>query len=73
MDSGFCQVLGQHAIHAGMAGRTDMMVGFWNHRFTHVPLSLAVSGRKQLDPAGELWQRVLQATGQPASLAGDGA
>jgi len=70
MDSAFCQVLGQHAVHAGMAGRTDMMVGFWNHRFTHVPLHLAVSARKELDPRGDTWQRVLQTTGQPAHMMG---
>lgn len=69
-DSEFCQVLGQNAVHAGMAGRTDMVVGHWQHRFTHVPISLAVSRRKQLDPSGSVWQGVLQATGQPASLIG---
>ncbi len=70
MDSAFCQVLGQHAVHAAMAGRTDMMVGFWNHRFTHVPLHLAVASRKELDPHGEIWQRVVQTTGQPADMMG---
>jgi 6-phosphofructokinase 1 len=68
MDSSFCLILGQHAVHAGMAGRTDMLVGFWNHAFTHVPLALATSVRKQLDPQAEIWQRVLGATGQPASM-----
>jgi 6-phosphofructokinase 1 len=70
LDSGFCLILGQHAVHAAMAGRTDMVVGFWNHRFTHVPISLAVSGRKQVDPDGEIWQRVLGSTGQPSSMVG---
>ena len=27
-----------------MTGRTDMVVGFWNHQFTHVPIGLAVLG-----------------------------
>lgn len=70
MDSAFCLVLGQHAVHAGMAGRTDLMVGFWNYAFTHVPLSLVTQGRKRLDAAGETWQRVLDATGQPAEMVG---
>lgn len=26
-DSAFCLALGQNAVHAGMAGRTDMTVG----------------------------------------------
>jgi len=48
-----------------MAGRTDMVVAFWNQRFTHVPIASAVAHRKQIDPRGELWRAVLQATGQP--------
>lgn len=68
LDSEFCLILGQHAVHAGLAGRTDMVVGYWNQRFTHMPISLAVSRRKQLDPRGAEWQSVLQATGQPATM-----
>ena len=68
MDSGFCLILGQHAVHAGMAGCTDMMIGFWNQNMVHVPLGLVAGRRKQLDPEGETWQRVLGATGQPASM-----
>jgi 6-phosphofructokinase 1 len=68
LDSAFCLLLGQHAVHAGMSGCTDMMVGFWNHRYTHVPLSLVVGRRKQLEPDEEIWQRVLDTTGQPASM-----
>ena len=71
MDSSFCLILGQHAVHAGMAGRTDMMLGFWNHAFTHVPLQLVTRGRRQLDPRDEIWQRVLDATGQPAQMIGE--
>jgi 6-phosphofructokinase 1 len=70
LDSEFCLVLGQQAVHAGMAGRTDMVVGFWSQRFTHMPIALAVAQRKQLDPQGPEWQSVLQTTGQPASLIG---
>lgn len=39
-DSAFCLLLGHSAVHAGMSGRTNMVVGFWNHQFTHVPISL---------------------------------
>ena len=52
-DSAFCLLLGHNAVHAGMSGRTDMVVGFWNHQFTHVPIALAVSERKQIDPDGD--------------------
>ena len=69
IDSEYCLLLGQHAVHAGMSGRTGMMVGYWNQRFTHVPLRLATGQRKQIRPDGKVWQRVLGATGQPRSMA----
>lgn len=64
-DSEYCLALGQYAVHAGMAGRTNVMVGHWNGHFTHVPIALATARRKQINPEGELWQRVLGSTGQP--------
>jgi 6-phosphofructokinase 1 len=67
-DSAFCLLLGQNAVHAGMTGRTDMVVGFWNHQFTHLPNALAASERKRLDPDGRGWNSVLASTGQPADL-----
>ena len=67
-DSAFCLLLGHNAVHAGMAGRTGMIVGFWNHQFTHVPTALAVSRRKKIDPAGALWSSVIASTGQPISI-----
>jgi len=63
-DSYFCLNLGHHAAHAGMAGRTNMLIGYWNGQFTHVPISLAVSARKRIDPHGRLWSEVLACTGQ---------
>lgn len=67
-DSAFCLQLGHYAVHAGMAGFTNMLVGHWNNRFTHVPIPLAVLHRKKVDPAGRLWSSVLMATGQPFDL-----
>ncbi len=67
-DSAFCLLLGHCAVHAGMSGRTNMVVGFWNHQFTHVPTLLAVSERKKIDPEGTLWNSVLASTGQPWSM-----
>jgi 6-phosphofructokinase 1 len=67
-DSAFCLLMGHSAVHAGMAGRTGMVVGFWNHQFTHVPISLAVSQRKKIDPEGALWSSVLASTGQPRDM-----
>ncbi|UCB49708.1 MAG: ATP-dependent 6-phosphofructokinase [Deltaproteobacteria bacterium] len=67
-DSGFCLLLGHNAVHAAMAGRTNMLVGFWKNQFTHVPISLAVSKRKQIDPEGRFWSNVLSCTGQPREM-----
>ena len=67
-DSAFCLLLGQSAVHAGLSGRTNMVVSFWNHQFTHVPISLAVSERKKIDPEGALWNSVVTSTGQPRDM-----
>lgn len=71
VDAEYCLLLGQHAVHAGLAGRTNMVVGYWNQYFTHLPIDQAVAGRKQLDPQGKVWHRVLEATGQPAAMLGE--
>lgn len=67
-DSAFCLLLGHSAAHAAMSGRTNVVIGFWNHQFTHVPIPLAVLRRKKIDPDGPLWSAVLAATGQPRDL-----
>jgi 6-phosphofructokinase 1 len=69
-DSAFCLLLGHNAVHAGMAGKTNMVVGYWNNSFTHVPISLAVSSRKKIDPHSWLWGSVIASTGQPLDLYG---
>ncbi|MFH1360675.1 MAG: ATP-dependent 6-phosphofructokinase [Candidatus Omnitrophota bacterium] len=63
-DSAFCLMLGQNAVHAGMSGKTDIFVGFWNQHFTHVPFSLGILKKKKLDPSSDLWQTLLETTGQ---------
>jgi 6-phosphofructokinase 1 len=67
-DSAFCLLLGQNAVHAGMAGRTNIAVGVWANEFTHVPIILATSERKKVDPEGWVWNSVLTATGQPREM-----
>ena len=67
-DSAFCLLLGHNAVHAGMAGRTNMVVGFWKNEYTHLPIDQAVSGRKQIDPQGKFWTSVLTSTGQPKEM-----
>ena len=67
-DSVYCLRLAQAAVHAAMAGRTEMVVGSWRGRFVHVPIPLAVASRNQVDPEGDLWMSVLEATGQPTTF-----
>jgi 6-phosphofructokinase 1 len=67
-DSAFCLVLAHNAVHAAMAGRTNMVVGYWRDEFTYVPISAAVSVRKQIDPKDKLWTGVLSSTGQPREM-----
>lgn len=65
-DAVYASALARHAVHAGMAGRTDLLIGRTHRVFTHVPLALATRQKKRIDPDGELWHAVLESTGQPA-------
>jgi 6-phosphofructokinase 1 len=53
------------AVHAGMAGKTDALIGFHHQSLIHVPIGTAVAHRRQLDLHSDLWQAVLGCTGQP--------
>ena len=65
-DSIYSANLARHAVHAGMSGRTGMLVGLWSNHFTHVPLRAVLEQRNVIDPEGDLWLAVLESTGQPA-------
>jgi 6-phosphofructokinase 1 len=65
-DHVYCSFLGRDAVHAGMAGKTNMIIGFWNNFFVHVPMPLTAGERKNVDPHGKIWQTVLESTGQGA-------
>ncbi len=65
-DSIYSANLARHAVHAGMSGRTGMLVGLWNGHFTHVPLREVLDRRNTIDPESDLWLAVLESTGQPA-------
>jgi 6-phosphofructokinase 1 len=63
-DRVFCNFLGRNAVHAGMTGKTDLLIGNWNNHFVHVPMKLLAGKRKHVDPTGMLWRSALEATGQ---------
>lgn len=62
-DSVYCGALGQYAVHAGMAGKTGMLVGLMKDEYVHLPLKMVTSGTK-VDTGGNVWMRVLETTGQ---------
>lgn len=64
-DAIFCDNLARNAVHAGMAGKTDVVIGLWHGIYTHVPIPLTVRGRKKIHPESYLWRGVVAATGQP--------
>ena len=64
-DARLCDAYARHAVHAAMAGRTDLIVGDWHGVFVHVPIPLAVASRKKIDIESDLWHAVIAATGQP--------
>ena len=63
-DSVFCGFLGRNAVHAGMAGKTRLLVSHWNNHYVYIPMDASAGRKKQVDPQGRLWQSVLEATGQ---------
>jgi len=67
-DAIFCAQLGQYAVHAAMAGKTDLVIGQWNNNYTHVPIGIAVSVKKRISTNGRFWFSVLDATGQPEKM-----
>ena len=61
-DAVFCMMLAQNAVHAAMAGCSDIVIGHWNDRFTHVPIALATRERKKIDLHSALWSGVKSIT-----------
>ena len=53
----------QMAAHAGMCGKTDMMVGLLHGKFVHLPLTKVTEGKKSVDIKVIYWQGFLDATG----------
>jgi 6-phosphofructokinase 1 len=67
-DSVYCWNLARNAVHAAMAGNTNMLIGRWHGHFVHVPMPLATRFRKQVNTSGDLWAAVVESTGQPYSF-----
>ncbi len=63
-DQILCNRLAENAVHAAMAGRTNVVVGFWNRHFVNVPIPAATHERQKIDLQGSLWRSVLASTRQ---------
>jgi len=68
-DALLCDLFARHAVHAAMAGKTGVVIGFLHERFIHVPIELLATHTKRLDPASGWWRSVLATTGQPERFA----
>jgi 6-phosphofructokinase 1 len=68
-DALLCDLFARHAVHAAMAGKTGIVIGFLHERFIHVPIELLATHTKRLDPASGWWRSVLATTGQPEHFA----
>ena len=65
-----CYMLARSAVHAAMAGRTNCVIGQTGEWNTLVPISLATIERQKVQPNGDLWRSVIDATGQEFYLNG---
>ncbi len=63
-DAIFCFQLAENAVHAAMAGKTDIVVGSFKGVFALVPLTYVVSERKKIDTESALWHAVVGSTRQ---------
>jgi len=64
-DSILCDLFARNAVHAAMAGKTGLVIGFLHGKFIHVPIELLTSRTKSMRPENSEWGAVLAATGQP--------
>jgi 6-phosphofructokinase 1 len=67
-DSIFCQNLAHMAVHAGMCGKTSMVVGLINGQFVHLPVERVIEYNKRVDTDDLMYQLALDSTGTPRVL-----
>ncbi|BBM88941.1 6-phosphofructokinase [Spirochaetota bacterium] len=63
-DRVFCSRIAQNAVHAAMAGKTAMLIGYWHGEMTHVPFKSLYQRTKRINPNGTLWFNVIESTVQ---------
>jgi 6-phosphofructokinase 1 len=65
-DAVLCDLFARNAVHAAMAGKTGLVIGYLHDKFIHVPIELLTSRKRIMKPDSSLWNAALSATGQPA-------
>jgi 6-phosphofructokinase len=65
-DSIHCDLRARNAVHAAMAGKTGLRIGFLHDEFNHVLIELLAGRKKSIDSGRPIWSGTLAATGQPA-------
>jgi len=63
-DSVLCDLFARNAVHAAMAGKTGLVIGYLHNQFIHVPIELLASRKKVMDVKGIGWNATLATTGQ---------
>jgi 6-phosphofructokinase 1 len=64
VDSLLCEEFARNAAHAGMAGKTDLLIGLAHSQFIHVPLSASIGQSRRLSPEHDWWTSVMAITRQ---------
>jgi len=63
-DSILCDLFARNAVHAAMAGKTGLVIGYMHNVFIHVPIELLTGRKKIMEPDSLTWYAALSATGQ---------
>jgi 6-phosphofructokinase 1 len=63
-DAILCDMFARSAVHAAMAGKTGLVIGYMHDQFIHVPIELLTSRKKSMDPKSYQWKAVHASTGQ---------
>jgi 6-phosphofructokinase 1 len=67
-DSVLCDLYARNAVHAAMAGKTGLVIGYLHDSFIHIPIEMLTLEKKHIDPDSLWWKAVLATTGQPAQF-----
>src|SRR4029077_959509 len=62
-DAILCDLYARNAVHAAMAGKTGLVIGFLHDSFVHIPIEMLVREKKHIDTDGVWWKAVLATTG----------